>query len=52
MEIKLVFKNELDISLWSKEDKIMVTLWGPFISKQTLAKLAEDGRTDIKAIPP
>ena len=40
MQINLVFKNAIDVSLFSDEDKLMVQLWGPFLSARNLAPIA------------
>ena len=52
INIKLEFEHANHVSLHQIEDKIDVTLWGPFISVDEHALLEIDSRRLNKPIPP
>lgn len=44
MEIELNFKNPIDVSIFTSEDKLQVELWGPFVSAANLAIIHPEDR--------
>ena len=45
LEIQLLFKEKLQVSLYSESDRIKVNLWGAFVSKSDFSILSDSNRT-------
>ena len=52
LKIVLKFEKQLQISLYSEADRIMISLWGTFVSKTDQRYLTDFERVLVKEIPP
>ena len=45
LSIQVEFDNTADISLNQDEEKLKVSLWGPFLSADNLQQISKENRT-------